>query len=83
MTPLDLSALGLPLLEMRCTHCQKLQYIAIRSLSADPRLTRCSHCKTLLVHQLTMKAKPNHVLLTLVVSPLPECQNEGGQPDDH
>jgi len=70
MKPLTFPALGLDLLEMRCPHCKRIQQIATRSLSLSPRLTCCTHCKVVLVHTLTVKTKPNHVLLALEIVPV-------------
>jgi len=69
---LDFNALGLALIEMRCPHCGHIQQIASRGLSLEPRLTRCQRCKTLLIHKLVIKTKPNHVLLTLALIPVME-----------
>lgn len=70
MKPLTFSKLGLDLMEMRCPQCKHTQQIATRNLSLSPRLTSCTHCKTLLVHNLTVQTKPNHVLLALNVVPV-------------
>ena len=72
MAALTFSALGLDLIEMRCPNCKRIQQIATRSLSLSPRLTNCTRCKVLLIHILTIKTKPNHVLLTLDLKPVLE-----------
>ena len=73
---LSFSALGLDLLEMRCPVCKHTQQIATRSLSLNPTLTGCTHCKTVLVCRLTITEKPNNVLLTLVSTAVPENRGE-------
>ncbi len=70
MSSLTLSKLGLDLMEMRCPQCKRTQQIATRGLSLSPRLTNCTHCKVLLVHSLTVKTKPNHVLLAIEAKPV-------------
>ncbi len=75
---LSLDALGVPLIEMRCPLCRQTQYAKVRGLR--PHLSRCCHCHCLLVYSVQTREKPNHVLLTLLVSPVPERQTgEGAQ----
>ena len=56
---------GLALMEMRCPHCGALQQLPIRRLTLQPRLIQCCSCQQLLVTQLTVKTKPNHILWVL------------------
>jgi len=76
MSDLSFSKLGLDIIEMRCPKCEATQQIATKSLSLSPRLTRCHSCKTFLIHQLVVKTKPNHVLLTLALIPVTETANK-------
>ncbi len=61
-----------PLMEMRCPSCTETQFISMKSLSLEPRLTSCQHCKKLLVHQLEVQEKPNHILFKLHACALPD-----------
>lgn len=70
MSNTTLADLGLALIEMRCPHCHSIQQLQTRSVCLDPRLTRCSHCKQLLVYQLMIKTKPNHILFVLHFLPV-------------
>ncbi len=76
MSSPTLDALGLHLIEMRCPHCHSLQQIRAHSLSLEPRLTACCSCKQLLVSQLTVKTKPNHILFALQFTPVPNSASE-------
>lgn len=60
-----LHQLGVPLLEMRCPYCHSLQQLRSSTLQRGPCLTRCCTCQQLLVYQLSVKTKPNHLLLML------------------
>ncbi len=81
MMPINLDALGLPLFEMRCPVCNKTQQTKVRH--TGPHLTRCCHCKTVLVYSLHIQEKPNNVLLTLVISPVPEAKKDNEKPTRH
>lgn len=76
MSSPTLDALGLHFIEMRCPHCHSLQQIRAQTLSLEPRLTACCTCKQLLVSQLTVKTKPNHILLALQFTPVPHTTSE-------
>lgn len=84
MSEITLDNLGLNLVEMRCPHCNSLQQIRSRCLSLEPRLTKCCTCQQLLVYQLAVKTKPNHILLALQFSPVLQAEQprERGSGDE-
>ncbi len=76
MSENTLDNLGLNLVEMRCPHCNSLQQIRSRCLSLEPRLTKCCTCQQLLIYQLAVKTKPNHILLALQFTPVLQTATE-------
>lgn len=58
------------LFEMRCDCCGSAQQVSVKS--ADPFLTRCTSCKSLLAVELEVKEKTNNVLFSLVVTAVPQ-----------
>jgi len=80
MSQLDLSPLGIPLIEMRCPQCNQTQYAKIHGL--EPHLSRCCHCKELLVYTVVVREKPNNVLLTIAISPVPQTKAEPSHEDN-
>ncbi|TVZ37675.1 hypothetical protein P886_2018 [Alteromonadaceae bacterium 2753L.S.0a.02] len=54
------------LMEMQCCDCQSTQHIKVRDM--EPKLTRCHSCKSLLVVEPVTRAKPNKILIELLVT---------------
>jgi len=76
MSHINIDALGVPLIEMRCPECGDTQYYKPRT--AEPVLTQCLSCKRYLFLELLIKEKPNHILLKLRLTPVPQVSDIKG-----